>query len=423
MKQAYYNIVEQYGEQASFLWDTRAQVVFEPHYSIDDLYKLDRRIDAHIDALFLSGEQGIKVCEKLLESSQPGEMFAVVCTALLNRDDKLLRSALEQIPYNPKSIDGLIDAMLWVSQEDAKPVFDICSNSTDFFLQAAAISAMSAQRKNVDSAILKSLLYSEIPDLQCRALRLIGELRVFSLKEHLAEYINSDDHLLSFYAASSSVLLGIESARKTLITLASDKNFKLADSAAVYAIRGNNPADSKRIWEFFLNNTTTIRAGLIALGSSGLADNVQILFQYMSDPQYSRVCGEMVSMITGINIEKSDLDTQAPSDYQDTINDNPQDNEVVLQADHFLPWPDLEKVEKWWAQHRSSFQPETRYLAGEKTDLSSLKKILRSGLQRQRFAAALELAFCNGYPVVFNTRAPSKEQFAALNALCEVSKE
>lgn len=395
--------------------------MFEPHYSIDDLYKLDRRIDAHIDALFLSGEQGIKVCEKLLESSQPGEMFAVVCTALLNRDEKLLRSALEQIPYNPKSIDGLIDAMLWVSQEDAKSVFDICSNSTDFYLQAAAISAMATRRKDVDPAILKSLLYSEIPDLQCRALRLIGELRVFSLREHLAEFINSDDQLLSFYAASSSVLLGIESARKKLITLASDKKFELADIAAVYAIRGNNPVDSKRIWEFFLSNTSTVRAGLIALGSSGLADNVQILFQYMSDPQYSRVCGEMVSMITGINIEKSDLDTQPPSDYQDSINDNPQDIEVALQADHFLPWPDLEKLGKWWDQNRSSFKPETRYLAGKEIDNISLQTILRSGFQRQRFAAALELVLCNGNPVLFNTRAPSKEQYAAINAMCEVS--
>ena len=417
MKHAYYHIIEQYGEQASFLWESRFQAVNEPHYTLDDLSELDRRIDAHLDALLLSGNEGIQVCDALLKLSEPGGIFTAVCIALLKGDEKLLQLSLEQVPTHPQTIDGLIGALHAVPLQDAKQALEICSRSDELYLRAAATGTYGARRMGVDPALLKSLLDSESSDLQCRALQVIGELKLNDSKGKLTEFITSDSPLCSFHASTSAVLLGIDSARKRVLTLVSDKTFPLADSAAHYAVRGQSFGEAKGIWEELLNNPVTVRPGLIALGAAGFADNIEILFKYMNTPEHARVCGEMVSIITGVDIAHLDLHTLAPSDYVEPLNDDPADNNVALSTDEFLPWPDVKKVQHWWAQNKSFFEPGVRYLAGKKIDNQSLRHVLRYGLQSQRQAAALELVLCKGTPALFNIRAPSKEQFTLLAQL------
>lgn len=55
------HIVSQHVEEAAFLWLLRDSAVGQPHYSIDDLENLDRRIEAHLDGLRIAGNEGWEV--------------------------------------------------------------------------------------------------------------------------------------------------------------------------------------------------------------------------------------------------------------------------------------------------------------------------------------------------------------------------
>ena len=44
-------IIEQHAEEAAFLWLQRDDAVRDPHYDLNDLAKLDDRVEAHIDGL------------------------------------------------------------------------------------------------------------------------------------------------------------------------------------------------------------------------------------------------------------------------------------------------------------------------------------------------------------------------------------
>ena len=44
-------VIEQHAEAAAFHWLLRDVAVCAPHYSLDDLVKLDNRLDAHLDEL------------------------------------------------------------------------------------------------------------------------------------------------------------------------------------------------------------------------------------------------------------------------------------------------------------------------------------------------------------------------------------
>jgi hypothetical protein len=59
-------VVTQHAEETSFLWLLRHAAVSQPHYSLQDLSKLDNRLEAHLDGLRIAGESGWNVVQETL---------------------------------------------------------------------------------------------------------------------------------------------------------------------------------------------------------------------------------------------------------------------------------------------------------------------------------------------------------------------
>jgi len=83
---------------------------------------------------------------------------------------------------------------------------------------------------------------------------------------------------------------------------------------------------------------------------------------------------------------------------------------VEMDADENLPWPDPNLIQKWWLSNRGAFQPGTRHLLGKPITIDWCKQVLRIGRQRQRAAAALELAMRQPGNPLFEVRAPGFRQ-------------
>jgi uncharacterized protein (TIGR02270 family) len=85
-----------------------------------------------------------------------------------------------------------------------------------------------------------------------------------------------------------------------------------------------------------------------------------------------------------------------------------------MDQDQNLPWPDQDRVKKWWSARQGNFTKGTRYLLGQPITEESLRLALKIGFQRQRAAAALELAILKPGRPLFEVRAPGWRQQAAL---------
>lgn len=68
----------------------------------------------------------------------------------------------------------------------------------------------------------------------------------------------------------------------------------------------------------------------------------------------------------------------------------------------------------WWFAHRLEFTNGTQYLFGKPMAIDSLNQVLRTGKQRHRTAAAIELAMRQPGTPLFNTSAPGFRQQALL---------
>jgi len=94
---AYKDIYEQYVTEASFLWILRSIAVEQPHYTREDIYELEQRIEAQLDGLMTAVEEAWEVCLDALELEQPGEVFTATVTAFRSHDVGKIQTAVEAV--------------------------------------------------------------------------------------------------------------------------------------------------------------------------------------------------------------------------------------------------------------------------------------------------------------------------------------
>ena len=105
-----------------------------------------------------------------------------------------------------------------------------------------------------------------------------------------------------------------------------------------------------------------------------------------------------------------DLDGELPEGFEAGPTEEPEDEDVELDPDEDLPWPEPELVHKWWSENKNNFRNGTRYLCGKPISEQQCQHVLRYGYPRQRAAAAIVLVMMKPGQPLFEVRAPGFRQ-------------
>lgn len=141
------------------------------------------------------------------------------------------------------------------------------------------------------------------------------------------------------------------------------------------------------------------------------------LIRQMRDPGVARLAGEAFSTMTGVDLSHSGMDNPQQKAIEAGPNDDPDDDDIAMDEDDNLPWPDPDKIEAWRQSNDHRFAPGTRYFMGAPPSPAHCLSILKTGFQRQRIAAAEHLSLmCAGTPL-FQTAAPAWRQQRWLAAM------
>lgn len=399
---AYRDIYERYVDDASFFWVLRSVVVNQPHYFAEELAELEQRIQAQLDGLMTSLELGWEACEAALGMEEPGEVFTATVTAMRSHDMSKIQQAVEAGLVNPRVTSGLISALGWLPTELVQPWVDKFLAGKDLRHKYLGIAACSVRRHD-PSEVLTNILERkdcrQFPPLYARALRLVGELRRQDLMPAIQIARMAEDPLLRFWSRWSAVLLG---DRTELLDLQPFvlRAGPLQQRAVDLAFRVL-PVEDGREWVSTLaKDPAQARMVIRATGILGDPHAVNWLIGKMGDPKLARLAGEAFTNITGIDLERQQLARAAPANAETIPNDNPADDWVGLDEDENLPWPDMEKVVWLWRRHGQHFLVGRRYFLGRALSPDWLNEKLAHGTQRQRHAAALELALSGEQPLV-----------------------
>jgi uncharacterized protein (TIGR02270 family) len=396
------SIVEQHAEEAAFLWLLRDAAVDAPHYALRHLARLDERVEAHIDGLRVAGEPGWEIAlAQLEEHEEAGEVFAAGVLALESQDASRIDRVVALTEAAPELTRGLISALGWVAPERLRGTVKAFLDSASPQRRLLGLAACSVHR--VDPAsYLRARVEDAAPIVRARALRLVGELGRAELAREVQAALRDEDAAARFWAAWSAGLVG---ARDPAIPILQEH----AEGTGVYKSRALDlalrimPQTAAMHWLRGLNSHPEhARLAVIACGIIGDPAFVPWLMGRMALPELARVAGESFSMITGIDLAYDDLETDAPADLEAGPTDHPDDQNVAMDQDDNLPWPDPALIHDWWQTNGARFPAGTRHLLGRPLSPEACQHALAHGFQRQRRAAAFELALARPDTPLFN---------------------
>ena len=394
-------ILDQHAEEAAFLWLLRDAAATAPHYDARELSDLDERVEAHLDGLRIAGEAGWLRCAQELEREEPGEVFVASVLALESADEGRLEHVLRVAEKGRSLGRGLVSALGWVRLSIAQPAIVQLLRSESSERIRLGLRGAAAHRW--DPGYEPTALSSD-PTLHAAELRSWAELGRKDRLHHGLAALDAPDPELRFWAAWSCVLLGSLDGLDGLRE-ASRSRAPYATRALETACRAMPRPDA---WEWHAElsgREETQRSAIVVAGILGDADLVPWLVDRTMEPAYGRIAGEALTALLGWDLTERPLEGEAPADFSPPPSDDPEEEEVAVDPDEPLPWPNPDALRERWNDERAGLPPGTRWLRGNPYSESALRAQLQDGSQRQRASAALELALAfQAYPLV-ETRA------------------
>lgn len=402
-------VVQQHVEEAAHLRHLRSVLVGAPHVRLHHLRRLDDRIAAHLDGLAVAGKFGFQLCEAALESPGTGEVFCVAVRALDERTVDGLDRVLAIATGLPDALTGLVSALGWVSAPDLKGIVGGLLASSDLFRQRIGVTACALHRVDPGPA-LAGLIASHEPTLSARALRCVCEVGRVDLLPVLVSALKDEDPECQFRAAQSAVLLGDRGAALAILQQAALQPGPFRLPALALALFAADVAAASELVKQVAHQREDVRLLIRAVGFAGDPARSPWLIGLMSDDKLARLAGESFSFITGADLAWLDLERKPPEHFESGPSDNPDDDDVAMDEDDGLPWPDQAKVQAWWSVNSHRFQPSVRYFVGAPPGWEHCLQVLRDGYQRQRLAAAQYLCLLRPGTPLFNCAAPAWRQ-------------
>jgi uncharacterized protein (TIGR02270 family) len=402
-------VVAQHVAEAAELCDARTRLVLAPHVRLHDLGRVDARLAANLDGVAVAGDLGAQFADTALEVAGPGPVFVATVGALQAGEPGRLDKLLLLVEPLRDAQKGLSSAFGWVSGESLRGTASALLHAVVSFRKLVGVSACALHRVDPGTALSAFVSSADAP-LRARSLRCAGEVGRRDLLPICAERLRDEDPACAFWAAWAAALLGDPATAVDALSQICVRSGPRQERSLQLVLKVLDSERAHALLKTLAQDPANQRALLQGAGIAGDPHYVPWLIKQMEDPKLARLAGESFSFITALDLAYGDFEAPAPEGFEAGPTDNPEDENVEMDPDDGLPWPDPAKIQKWWDANKHRFQPGVRYFMGEPVNIENCKRVLRDGYQRQRRAAALYLSLLQPGTPLFNTSAPAWRQ-------------
>jgi uncharacterized protein (TIGR02270 family) len=391
------------------------------HETLSRLQEFDERIEAQLALLRTLGPPGWKAAVAAIDEAGPGALFAPAVLAVesgeATRLDTVLAAAATQAA--PGGCDrSLLCAFGWVSSRALQGLVAKMAAAPLPLVRQVAAAAMHLHRAPA-GPLLPALLADADPAVHMRVLRLVGEVGIADSLERVREDLSHQDAGIRFAAAVSATLLGDRAAALDTLAAIAAGDSAHAREALLLLVRAIELPRARRLLQQ-MAATAAPAAGtrrlIEACAAAGDPHVVPWLIRQMADARLARIAGDAFTQITGQSLAAAGLAGKAPAQKPAGPNDDPDDEQVEIDGDDGLPWPDAAGIAAWWQAHGGRLPAGVRHFFGSPATPQQCHAVLRSGTQRHRRAAAQLLAVLQPASGLFNTSAPAWRQHERLGA-------
>lgn len=410
------DILEEHMEEADFLWQQRKNALTDRVYNLTDMAELEERLLAHLDGLVLGEKEAWKLLEPTLSSGGEGEVFTAAFVALDSRVSTMIDLVNKTFSEAEGDVlNGICYAYKHTMNSEVENILCPLLDSDNGLILAASIDSLSFRRNSIDANKLQTFLSNKDPKIVTATLKAIRRLRVSQLREDVERLLENEIIEVRIEAIKTGLLLGsrktLEACRRMII-----KRIEGTDQLIEYPGLMGQP-DDVNILMNALKEPGLVRNAVTALGLLGNISTIELLIQCAADPKLSRLAGESLSIITGVDLGKEKLVAEKPQEPKESSLTEEEEEEFVTDPDEDLPYPDAEKLNAWWRSNAAKFDKRVRYRNGKPYDKQVLIEILRNGNLPDRHYAAFELALMDTTAPYLETHAFSTLQMKVMGAI------
>lgn len=402
-------VLLQHFEDAALLHTTRTSLTRVPHVKLHHLRRFDDRLEAHLDGLAVAGDEVWPLADQALEGPTAGRVFVIAAGAIESRNATGLARLFALSEAMPELRSGLASAFGWLQAQQLRGVVVELIHAQDAFRRSVGIAALALHR--VDPGLASGCgIEDEDATVRARAWRAAGELGKAELLPRALNALADDDPACRFWAAWSAVLLGGGEGGPAVLSDVARKPGPNRQRAFQLIIQTMDVATSHAWLKGLAPDPANLRWLLKGAGLVGDPMYVPWLIGHINNDRVARLAGEALSLITGLDLAWLDLERKPPENFESGPNDDPNDQNVEMDEDEGLPWPDQRLIQEWWNANSHRFQSGVRYFMGEPLNRENCLRVLKEGFQRQRIAAAFYLSLLNPGTPLFEWRAPAHRQ-------------
>jgi uncharacterized protein (TIGR02270 family) len=399
-------ILDQHVEDLADVWNVRDGLAARGHVTLATLGRFDERVAANHDGCVAAGQTALQRCLEQMELPQHSGVFAAAVVALLVGDRSALSHCVSRAQRLAHGFSALCGAIEWVNPTHLVGWAKEMLRAADPFKRAVGLASCRVHRVDPGLALTEGLT-AEDARVRVEALRTAGDIGRVDLLGPCVDQI--DDSECGLWAARSAMILGERScSRDRLVrTLAGPLERTMTFDLALQSMAAEA---AQEVLVALAADPRQVASVIRGIGIAGQAIHVPWLIARMGSPDTARGAGEAFSLITGVDLERHALERTAPKDRETGPNDDADDSNVEMDPDDGLPWPDPQRIEKWWAMNGSHFQKGIRLFMGAPVTRDHCIDVLKNGYQRQRILAAHYLCLLEPGTPLFNTSAPAWRQ-------------
>lgn len=386
-------IAEQYADMLALNFRLRKVLLTSHHYTMNDLFRFDRRIQAGLEGMtLLQTEISDYLHDQLNDILTLGDLFRVALFATCANDEFLLSGCMGLVQAVPHLLPALCAVINWMPaqsrlwpQIQSLPACRAYMTATrhDKSVSAEAFSqqdilVLTEQGYYMDFLLV--FLYKNSSPLFIPALE-----SVFSSNKE--ELILQGCHVVLCLNSLPDEYVHI--ATNHLLKMAYSKKKDISEVAIKYLLTCQ-PAASRYLINDLSTDGADTRLLIKAQAWSGLIEHIPSLMDYFDSPEYARLSALSVIAITGSSPERDDWQKNKIEESSSIVFPDPS---FIPEQDpeQRISWPERAGFEHWWHTHRNSFAPEIPHLYGQLTTRQGLEIVLKQAPLNLRPLALLRM--------------------------------
>ena len=344
------DILEEHLEEAELLARRRDAALGSDAMDLAGLHTLELRLDAHLDALAITGGSVLSELGEDLGGSGGHVAFAwaaaSLCTRTPSRREDVLRAA--RGASSPETT-GVVSAWCYAPLDPSvRARLGAWVESADGSEVTAALEVLSFQRA-LDAVPMERFSRSPDPRVRAAAARAIGRMRRSDEGRALERLMRDPDPGIRDAALEAALLVRMPDTLARLRAIGDDERARTAEWLRLLASAGNR-SDAEAI-RTSLGMPHLGEAALSALATLGYGACAPMLVECMEDAAWARGAAVAFERITGIACPASGARPQSEQEEDDTFED-------------LRPIPDVPAVRRLWETRSADFDPGTRYRRG-----------------------------------------------------------